>query len=155
MNKERLIPVAISGIIGFVAGAIVTAELVITQPYYPNRFGMMNMMRGFNQQTTSVSEIQKEEQEGEKIYQDLQNNKVQCNTLKDDDFEKMGDYFMRQRVGSSENHANMDNMMEGMMGKKTNEQMHISLGKNASGCYATFPKTNGMMNFNGESSNNK
>lgn len=93
-----------------------------------------------NQQITQqdIASEQEEQDAGQKIFQELQQKKVTCQTLSDDNFDKLGDYFMGQRLGSTEQHAAMDKQMTQMMGEERNTYMHIILGKRASGC---FPNT--------------
>lgn len=73
-----------------------------------------------------------EEAEGKAVWERLQNKEVSCDKLSDDDFGSLGEYFMGQMVGDS--HEAMNNMMERMMGKEGEEQMHIVMGKRLSGC---------------------
>ncbi|MBI2310103.1 SHOCT domain-containing protein [Candidatus Collierbacteria bacterium] len=61
-----------------------------------------------------------------------QSKQIECKDLAVNDFELLGEYFMGQTVGDS--HESMNNMMEQMMGKEGEEQMHIVMGKRLSGC---------------------
>ncbi len=73
------------------------------------------------------------------ILENLQSNKASCSTLSDDDYDKLGDYFMGQMMGSS--HAAMDALMIQRIGADNERLMHIALGKRLSGCdvSAVFP----------------
>ncbi len=132
-NKEILY-----GVSGLIIGILLT--LVFTGSR--TNHGMMsgnNIMGSMNTTNTSPStqkvvQIKLEEVEGQKLLQSIKSNSKTCKDLSQDNFEKIGDYVMRQRVGSSEKHAVMDANMEQMMGKDQNVQMHIALGKNATGC---------------------
>lgn len=100
------------------------------------------MMGNYQGQTSlSQSDIQKEQNEqdeGQAIYQKLQNGQVACQQLTDDNFDKLGDYFMWKSLGSTQAHAAMDNRITQMMGDQGNTQMHITLGKRGSGCFSNF-----------------
>jgi len=74
----------------------------------------------------------REEAEGKIIWQKLQNKQISCNQISDGDFGALGEYFMGQMIGNS--HKTMNIMMEQMMGKAGEEQMHVSMGKRLSGC---------------------
>ncbi|EKD95675.1 MAG: hypothetical protein ACD_24C00394G0001, partial [uncultured bacterium] len=73
-----------------------------------------------------------EEAEGKIIWESFQNKETSCENLSDKDFGTLGEYFMGQMVGDS--HEAMNTMMERMMGKEGEEQMHIVMGKRLSGC---------------------
>lgn len=73
-----------------------------------------------------------EEQEGKEIWEKLQAKNLTCEDLNDEDFGKLGEYFMGQMTG--ETHASMNAMMMQMHGKEGEEQMHILMGKRLSGC---------------------
>ncbi|MCL4354828.1 SHOCT domain-containing protein [Patescibacteria group bacterium] len=99
---------------------------------------------------------------GKEIYQNLLESKISCDKLKDDDFEKIGEYFMEQRIGNSNAHANMNDMMKNMMGENGEIRMHISLGKRYSNCDSNAPVPQkgyqflpmlGMMNRNSDNGN--
>ncbi len=129
-NKEILY-----GIIGFVIGVIVT--FTVTNGSTQNGMMNNNAMTGSNNVSTTpqqVEKIKQEEIEGQKLLLSIQSNTKACKDLSQDNFEKIGDYIMKQQVGSSEKHVVMDANMEQMMGKDNNVQMHILLGKNAAGC---------------------
>lgn len=81
-----------------------------------------------------------EEIEGKAMWEKLQAKQTTCDKLSDDDFERLGEYFMGQMVGSS--HEAMNKMTVQMMGEKGEEQMHIVIGKRSSGCDASaaFPE---------------
>lgn len=73
-----------------------------------------------------------EEAEGKVIWERFQNKETSCENLSNEDFGALGEYFMGQMVGDS--HEAMNTMMERMMGKEGEEQMHIVMGKRLSGC---------------------
>lgn len=89
-----------------------------------------------------------EEEEGAQIWQKLNSSQLKCEGISDDQFERLGEFFMGRMTGLS--HEAMDKQMEQMMGKEGLEQMHMAMGKRMSGCQinATAPGINGnMMNF--------
>lgn len=73
-----------------------------------------------------------EEIEGKAIWEKLQSKQLECKDLTDNNFELLGEYFMGQTTGDS--HESMNKMMEQMMGKVGEEQMHVAMGKRLSGC---------------------
>lgn len=100
-------------------------------------FAQMGMMGNYQVNPPSQNDLQNEQNEqnqGQKIYQNLQDKKVSCSNLTNDDFEKLGDYFMGQALGSTENHYYMDQRMTQMMGDSANTQMHVVWGERGSGC---------------------
>ena len=74
----------------------------------------------------------REEAEGKVIWERIQSKETSCENLSDENFGALGEYFMGQMVGDS--HEAMNTMMERMMGKEGEEQMHIIMGKRLSGC---------------------
>lgn len=96
-------------------------------------------MFAFAQENNSTTA---EEARGKEILQKLQDKQLTCQALTNDDYEKLGEYFMGQMAGSS--HEAMNNMMKQMMGDKGEEQMHIAMGKRLSGC-----ETNAQLPSNG------
>ena len=74
----------------------------------------------------------REEQEGKEIWVKLQAKEVTCDTLSDGDSGALGEYYMGQMTGDF--HEAMNTMMERMMGKVGEEQMHVVMGKRLSDC---------------------
>src|SRR3989338_9119925 len=72
----------------------------------------------------------REEAEGEAIWQKLQNKEVNCDSLSDDDFGALGEYFMGQMLGDSL--EAMNQMMVNTMGEKGEKQTHVVMGKRLS-----------------------
>ena len=108
---------------------------------------MMNYYAGQITVTPTQEDVQ-EIQEGNVLYEKFQNKQVMCSTLKDADFEKIGEYVMEQRFGNTQQHIQMNYQMKQMMGEQGEETMHINLGKSATRC---AEKGGGiaMMGFNG------
>lgn len=77
--------------------------------------------------------------EGKVIFEQMQSKEKTCTSLSDEQFASLGEYYMDQMVGTS--HQAMNTMMEQMMGKASEEQMHVVMGKRLSGCNtsAAFP----------------
>lgn len=94
---------------------------------------MMGNWQNASQSSQSTSQ-QAEEAEGKSLYGQLQAKQKTCADLSENDFELIGEYVMGQRAGAS--HEQMNTMMQQMMGQKGEEQMHIILGRNATGCVA-------------------
>ena len=116
---------------GIVTAFILTVSLpVITRA---------QMMGNIGNSTTVNNQIIQEEAEGKAILGKLQSQQTSCANLSDDNFEKLGDYFMGQMMGSS--HSAMDALMTQRIGEDNNRLMHIALGKRFSGCdtSAVFP----------------
>lgn len=94
-------------------------------------------------QTTAPADnhTAREEAAGKEIWEKLQARQLECKNLTDDNFGSLGEYFMGQMVGSS--HEAMNTMMENMLGKVGEEQMHVVMGKRLSGCdtSAQFPQS--------------
>lgn len=92
-----------------------------------------------NQNPLTQTEIQNEQNmqnAGQQIWQNLQSGTVTCQQLTTDDFEKLGEYFMGQAAGSTQNHVYWDRGIENMMGVTGDTNMHIAWGERGSGCLA-------------------
>lgn len=87
----------------------------------------------------------REEQEGKEIWEKLQAKQLECQNLTDDNYGSLGEYFMGQMIGSS--HEAMNTMMERMMGKEEEEQMHVVMGKRLSGCVSDAQIPQGGVGF--------
>lgn len=81
--------------------------------------------------------------EGQKIFEKFQKKEISCSSLKDNDFEKLGDYYMDQMMGSS--HEAMDQRIESVSGEEGLKNMHIVMGKRISGCGVGFMPMMWMM----------
>lgn len=96
------------------------------------------MMGNYQNQTPpSQSDIQEEQNmqnAGQKIWQNLQSGKITCSNLTNGDYEKLGEYFMGQAAGSTQNHVYWDNNIQNMMGEQGDTQIHIVWGERGSGC---------------------
>lgn len=105
---------------------------------------MMGAFNGDDANITSdeITKTKQEEQTGKTLYDLFKSGGRSCQSLNDDDFEKLGEYFMGQMAGSTENHVYMDKMMQSRM-NADEEAYHIAIGKNQSGC-----NTNNNSGFN-------
>ena len=113
------------------------------------------MMGGFSNSSADwdavVEHTLREEQEGKEVWDKLQTNELACESLNDEQFGVLGEYFMGQMAGDS--HAAMNAMMIQTHGEEGEEQIHIVMGKRLSGCdsSAAFPAGSGgwmpMMNM--------
>lgn len=108
--------------------------------------GMMNWGSSSSTTSSEVSSTAQDEAKGKQIWENLQSKQITCSNITNDDFEVLGEYFMGQAIGNTERHAAMNQMMINMMGQNGEEQMHIALGKRASGCNtaASFLSGNGF-----------
>lgn len=94
-------------------------------------------MMGFSSSAPDNSAIQaqqQDEQEGKNLLDQLNNKSITCQNLTDDQFEKIGEYFMGQSIGGTARHIQMNNMMKSMMGEQGEAQMHTAWGKRGSNC---------------------
>jgi len=113
------------------------------------------MMGGFSNTTVDWNEVvehtAREEQEGKELWSKLQAKELVCESLNDEQYGVLGEYFMGQMSGDS--HAAMNAMMIQAHGEDGEEQIHIVMGKRLSGCDASaaFPAISGgwmpMMNM--------
>ena len=122
----------------------VTAFFLLVRPSFAQ------MMGGYQGQAPSQSDIQKqqnEQNEGQQFFQGLKEGKISCQKLTNDDFEKLGEYFMGQMIGDTQRHVLMNNMMQSMMGENGEEQMHIVMGQRGSGCLENAPFPSNVPSF--------
>lgn len=105
----------------FIIALVTTPSMVFAQ-------GMI----GTQSALLSDGHTAREEAEGKEIWEKLQVKEVTCENLSDEDFGALGEYYMGQMTGDS--HEAMNTMMERMMGKEGEEQMHVVMGKRLSGC---------------------
>jgi len=107
------------------------------------------MMGSINQQSGTIdsSQTAQEETEGKAVWDKLQANQIACKDLTNDDYDVLGDYVMGQSIGNTQRHAFMNQMMKNMMGDDGETQMHIALGKRASGCDPSAAFPNNSTNF--------
>src|SRR4030042_4595074 len=96
--------------------------------------GMMNWGNNSGTTSSAISSTAQDEEKGKQIWDQLQAKQISCGSLKDDDYEVLGEYFMGQSIGNTERHVVMNQMMRNMIGQNSEEQMHITLGKRSSGC---------------------
>lgn len=101
-------------------------------------------MMGFSNSSIDSAAIQSqqaEEQTGKQLLDELNAKTVTCQTLTDDNFEKIGEYYMGKMIGDTARHIAMNSMMQSMLGQTGEEQAHIAMGKRISGCdtSAAFP----------------
>ncbi len=122
--------------------------ILILAPSIVSAQGMMGNWTGSPSSSIdqiAIREQQAEEQEGKNLLDQLKSKTTTCQKLTDDNFEKIGEYFMGQAIGDISRHIQMNNMMKSMMGKQGEEQMHIVWGKRG-GCDPNAPMPQNMMN---------
>lgn len=91
------------------------------------------------------SDVAAEEAAGKALWEKLKSQQVACAALSDADFELLGEYFMGTMLGTS--HESMNEMMEQMMGREGEEQMHVVMGKRFSGCDTDAAYPQGGLGF--------
>ena len=77
----------------------------------------------------------REEAEGKTAVSSLAAGTTTCAALADDDFERVGEYYMGLMVGDA--HVSMNAMMARQLGESGEEQMHVIMGERFSGCDPT------------------
>src|ERR1035437_547208 len=93
------------------------------------------MMSGNYYQNIQLSDSDKNDiKKGKKLYDEFKNNKIGCNNLKNDDFDKIGEFVMEGNIGNSNRHAAMNEMMRRNIGENAEKQMHTNLGKSVLKC---------------------
>ena len=115
-----------------IALAVLFGSLLVTSTVFAQ--GMMGWNGNTNQAADTVASDQtaKEEAEGKALWDKLQSKQTTCAALTDDNFDKLGDYFMGLMMGG--NHASMNESMKERIGDAGETQMHIAMGKRLSGC---------------------
>ncbi len=113
------------------------------------------MMNWTNQDQTPPTQAEITDQQtmqdaGLKVWQNLQSGNTTCQNLTSDDYEKLGEYFMGQAAGSTQNHVYWDRQIQQMMGDQGDTNMHIAWGERGSGCIANAqPPSNTPSYFQG------
>ncbi|MEY4744335.1 MAG: hypothetical protein RL272_280 [Candidatus Parcubacteria bacterium] len=82
----------------------------------------------------SAAQTGQDEAAGREIWANLKAGTVKCADLKDDDFDVLGDYFMGIMAGDTASHDAMNRAMTQRLGDAGEKQMHVIMGKRASGC---------------------
>lgn len=75
-------------------------------------------------------------QAGRALAQQLAAGSLACSDLGSDDFEYLGEFVMKQMVGSVQLHDQMNARMRSMMGDAGEERMHVAMGQRFAGCAA-------------------
>ena len=115
---------------------IATFIFVFGFALHPNFTFAQGMMAGFSNSSADLEEVvehtAREEQEGKKLWGQLQAKGIACENLSNEQFGVLGEYFMGQMAGNS--HAAMNAMMIQMHDEEGEEQIHIVMGMRISGC---------------------
>ena len=122
---------------------VLTLILLLSLLITPTTIMAQGMMGNWTSSPSSVASddhTAQEEAEGKEIWEKLQAKQLACKDLTDENYGSLGEYYMGQMTGNS--HAAMNAMMERMMGKEGEEQIHIIIGKRLSSCdtSAAFPQ---------------
>ena len=135
-----------------IASACVASVLLSAAPVFAQ--GMMGRNYGYAPTATAptsadASATAQDEAAGKAIWERLQAKQASCADLKDDDFDKLGDYFMGLMMGSA--HAVMNAQMQSRLGEAGERQMHVVMGKRLSGCdtNAAYPQGYGLSSMMG------
>lgn len=117
----------------FVMASFMTAVAVILgTPVFAQ--GMMWGRYDTDGTASDVSQTAQDETAGRTIFLRLKDGSVDCSDLKDDDFDLLGDYYMRAMVGDTASHDAMNRTMAQRLGEDGEKQMHVAMGKRLSGC---------------------
>lgn len=114
--------------------ATAAAILMLAGPAFAQ--GMMGWRTGgdVNAAAQDDGQTARDEAAGRDIWQKLKDGAVSCADLKDDDFDLLGDYFMGIMAGDTASHDAMNRAMTQRLGDAGEKQMHVIMGKRASGC---------------------
>jgi putative membrane protein len=94
---------------------------------------------------SAVLQTTQEEKQGAEIWNKLQNKETTCASLDDDQFDLLGEYFMGQMTGTM--HTSMNAMLAQRYGENEEKQIHVTLGKQWSGCDASAAETNAVSSW--------
>lgn len=119
--------------------------MIMSTPSLVFAQGMMGWGNNSDVSSSTVASTAQDQIKGKQIWEKLQAKKIQCKNLTNDNYELLGEYFMGHMIGDTKSHALMNNMMQNMMGKTGEEQMHIILGKRMSGCEPNASTSQDMM----------
>ena len=75
-----------------------------------------------------------DQREGQRLLRSIEEGRSECNALANSDFEHIGEYVMGRMAGSTAAHEQMDELMRSMMGARSEEQMHVFMGRRFTGC---------------------
>ena len=82
----------------------------------------------------ALGSVADEQREGAVLFRQVQSGSKTCSQLSSTDFERIGEYVMGQMVGSTSAHEAMNSTMRQMMGTRSEEQMHVLLGRRMTAC---------------------
>ncbi|MCL5435432.1 MAG: hypothetical protein M1405_03520 [Patescibacteria group bacterium] len=126
--------------------------IVLAAVYFTKPVNAQVMNGSYPQVTPSAQDIS-DINEGKSLFNNVKNNIITCLKLKDADFEKIGEYVMNQRFADTQAHIQMNLMAKQMMGENGEEQMHIILGKQVTGCNINNPEKGGVQGMMGNYAN--
>ena len=82
----------------------------------------------------SATALASEQKQGARAVRAFTNGGKHCSSLDRADLEHIGEYVMGRDLGSLRAHEQMNRLMDSMMGEAATDQMHIALGRRATGC---------------------
>lgn len=64
----------------------------------------------------------------------MRNNIRSCEELSDDDFERIGEYFMGRIIGNTKRHAMLNGVNRDLIGQDDLKKMHVTMAKKLTEC---------------------
>jgi putative membrane protein len=83
---------------------------------------------------TAFGSVASEQKDGARALRAFKSAGKQCASLDQADFEHIGEYVMGRGLRSLRAHEQMNSLMESMMGESAADQMHVVMGRRATGC---------------------
>ena len=71
---------------------------------------------------------------GQRLLRSIEAGRSECADLSNADLERIGEYVMGRMAGSTAAHEQMNELMRSMMGARSEEQMHVFMGRRFTGC---------------------
>lgn len=72
--------------------------------------------------------------QGEQLYKQLMQKQVTCNNLSSTDLAKIGQYLMHQQIGNTNQQAQVNMMMNTLLGGDGMMKVSAMMGEHATGC---------------------
>lgn len=82
----------------------------------------------------ALASVASEQREGQRLLRSIEEGRSECADLTNADFERIGEYVMGRMAGSTAAHEQMNELMRSMMGARSEEQMHVFMGRRFTGC---------------------
>lgn len=115
----------------YVLPIAVGTALLLALPAFAQ--GMMKpTLSGTTVSAADKAQTAQDEAEGKALFDSLRTNAISCDSLTEDDFDKLGDYYMGLMMGDS--HAAMNASLVRRLGEDGEKRMHVAMGQRMSGC---------------------